>query len=75
MVLKPSEVSPMSSIVFSEIMDAAGVPPGVYNMVNGDGPSVGHQVRAGQVNLNYADWDAFAPFWGLQTIREWPGMR
>lgn len=46
MVLKPSEVSPMSGIVFSEIMDAAGVPPGVYNMVNGDGPSVGHAVAA-----------------------------
>jgi len=44
MVLKPSEISPMSAIVFSEIMDAAGVPPGVYNMVNGDGPSVGQAI-------------------------------
>jgi aldehyde dehydrogenase (NAD+) len=40
-VLKPSEVSPMSSIVFAEIMDAAGFPAGVFNMVNGDGPTVG----------------------------------
>jgi aldehyde dehydrogenase (NAD+) len=44
MVLKPSEIAPMSAIVFSEIMDAAGVPPGVYNMVNGDGPSVGQAI-------------------------------
>ena len=41
MVLKPSEVAPLSAIVFSEIMDEAGVPKGVYNMVNGDGPTVG----------------------------------
>ncbi|MEM6478116.1 MAG: aldehyde dehydrogenase family protein, partial [Pseudomonadota bacterium] len=39
-----SEVAPLSSIVFSEIMDAAGVPAGVYNMVNGDGPGVGTQL-------------------------------
>ena len=51
MVLKPSEIAPMSSIVFSEIMDAAGVPPGVYNMVNGDGPSVG-QVMAGHPDVD-----------------------
>lgn len=41
MVLKPSEVAPLSGYVFSEIMHAAGVPAGVYNMVNGDGPGVG----------------------------------
>lgn len=46
MVLKPSEIGPMSGIVFSEIMDAAGVPPGVYNMINGDGPSVGQAMAA-----------------------------
>ncbi|KAB2856156.1 MAG: aldehyde dehydrogenase family protein, partial [Bauldia sp.] len=40
-VLKPSEIAPMSSIVFAEIMDAAGFPAGVFNMVNGDGPTVG----------------------------------
>ncbi len=43
-VLKPSEIAPLSSIVFSEIMDAAGVPAGVYNMVNGDGLGVGSQL-------------------------------
>lgn len=41
MVLKPSEIAPMSSILFSEIMHEAGVPAGVYNMVNGDGVGVG----------------------------------
>lgn len=40
-VLKPSEVAPLSSIVFAEIMDAASFPAGVFNMVNGDGPTVG----------------------------------
>lgn len=41
MILKPSEVAPFSGYIWSEIMDAAGVPAGVYNMVNGDGPTVG----------------------------------
>jgi aldehyde dehydrogenase (NAD+) len=41
MVLKPSEVSPLSGLIFAEIMHAAGVPAGVFNLVNGDGPSVG----------------------------------
>ena len=37
MVLKPSEVSPLSALIFAEIMHAAGVPAGVFNLVNGDG--------------------------------------
>lgn len=41
MVLKPSEVAPLSSAVFAEIMHEAGVPAGVFNLVNGDGPTVG----------------------------------
>ena len=41
MVLKPSEIAPLSAHIWSEIMDEAGVPAGVYNMVNGDGPGVG----------------------------------
>ena len=41
MVLKPSEVAPFSGQVFTEIVHAAGVPAGVYNMVHGDGPGVG----------------------------------
>ena len=40
-VLKPSEIAPISSIVFAEMMDEAGFPAGVFNMVNGDGPTVG----------------------------------
>ncbi|MBY4893938.1 aldehyde dehydrogenase family protein [Rhodobacteraceae bacterium N5(2021)] len=46
MVLKPSEIAPLSGILFSEMMDEAGVPAGVYNMVNGDGPGVGSQLSA-----------------------------
>lgn len=41
MVLKPSEVAPFSGQIFTEIMEAAGTPAGVYNMVHGDGPGVG----------------------------------
>jgi aldehyde dehydrogenase (NAD+) len=41
MVLKPSEVAPLSGYLFAQIMHEAGVPAGVFNMVNGDGPGVG----------------------------------
>lgn len=41
MVLKPSEVAPYSGQIFTEIISAAGIPAGVYNMVFGDGPGVG----------------------------------
>jgi aldehyde dehydrogenase (NAD+) len=41
MVLKPSEMAPISGYLFTEMMDQAGFPAGVYNMVNGDGPDVG----------------------------------
>src|ERR1700757_471940 len=41
MILKPSEVAPYSAYIFTEILEAAGVPAGVYNLVNGDGPGVG----------------------------------
>ncbi|XOV89968.1 MAG: aldehyde dehydrogenase family protein [Pseudomonadota bacterium] len=40
-VLKPSEVAPVNAIILAEILHAAGVPKGVFNLVNGDGPSVG----------------------------------
>ena len=46
MVLKPSEVAPFNAIIFAEILDAAGVPPGVFNLVNGDGPTVGAALAA-----------------------------
>jgi aldehyde dehydrogenase (NAD+) len=51
MVLKPSEIAPISGIIFSEVMHEAGVPAGVYNMVSGDGPSVG-QVMAGHPDID-----------------------
>ena len=41
MVLKPSEVAPFNAVLFAEILDEAGVPAGVFNLVNGDGPTVG----------------------------------
>ena len=41
MVLKPSEYSPLSAIMLAEVFDEAGIPPGVFNMINGDGEGVG----------------------------------
>jgi aldehyde dehydrogenase (NAD+) len=41
MVLKPSEIAPFDAMIFAEVLDAAGVPAGVFNLVNGDGPGVG----------------------------------
>jgi len=46
MVLKPSEVAPFNAILFAEIMDDAGVPAGVFNLVNGDGPTVGAAISS-----------------------------
>ncbi|MEZ0212536.1 MAG: aldehyde dehydrogenase family protein [Xanthobacteraceae bacterium] len=46
MLLKPSEISPLSAIIFSEVMHAARVPAGVYNMVQGDGARVGAAMSA-----------------------------
>jgi aldehyde dehydrogenase (NAD+) len=41
MVLKPSELAPLSAYLFAHILDEAAVPAGVFNLVNGDGPTVG----------------------------------
>ena len=41
MVLKPSEIAPLNAILFAEVLHEAGVPAGVFNLVNGDGPTVG----------------------------------
>jgi aldehyde dehydrogenase (NAD+) len=41
MVLKPSEIAPLNAILFAEILHEAGVPKGVFNLVHGDGPTVG----------------------------------
>ncbi len=46
MVLKPSEQSPLNAMIFAEMMDQAGFPPGVFNLVNGDGAGVGSQLSA-----------------------------
>ena len=46
MVLKPSEECPGNAAIFAEIMDAAGVPAGVFNLVQGDGPTVGAAISA-----------------------------
>lgn len=43
-ILKPSEIAPLSSVVWTEIVDEAGLPAGVYNMINGDGMGVGTQL-------------------------------
>lgn len=41
MILKPSEIAPLSGLLLAEVLHAAGVPAGVFNLVNGDGPGVG----------------------------------
>ena len=41
MVLKPSEIAPLNAVIVAEILEEAGVPPGVFNLVHGDGPTVG----------------------------------
>jgi aldehyde dehydrogenase (NAD+) len=46
MVLKPSEIAPLDGIIFAEIIDEAGVPKGVFNLVNGDGPTVGQAIAS-----------------------------
>ncbi|HCL63976.1 MAG TPA: aldehyde dehydrogenase family protein [Rhizobium sp.] len=50
-VLKPSEIAPISGVIFAEVMDAAGTPKGVFNMVQGNGPDVG-QVMAGHPDVD-----------------------
>ncbi len=46
MVLKPSEQSPLNAMIFAEMMHEAGFPPGVFNLVNGDGADVGSQLSS-----------------------------
>jgi aldehyde dehydrogenase (NAD+) len=46
MVLKPSEMAPFSASLFTQILDEAGVPAGVFNLVNGDGPTVGSAIAS-----------------------------
>ncbi len=44
MVLKPSEFTPLDAMLFAEVIDAANLPKGVFNLVNGDGEGVGHDL-------------------------------
>jgi len=44
MILKPSEIAPISAMLFAEMIDEAGFPPGVFNLVNGDGAGVGTHI-------------------------------
>jgi len=46
MVLKPSEFSPLSALLFAQLLHDAGLPAGVFNLVNGDGPTVGEAIAA-----------------------------
>ncbi|MES1199484.1 MAG: aldehyde dehydrogenase family protein [Pseudomonadota bacterium] len=46
MILKPSELAPLNAVIFVEILHEAGVPAGVFNLVNGDGPGVGAAMSA-----------------------------
>ena len=46
MVLKPSEIAPLSAKALAEIIDAAGIPAGVFNLVQGDGPTVGEAIAS-----------------------------
>ena len=45
-VLKPSEIAPLSAHLFAQILDEAGLPPGVFNLVNGAGPTVGAAISS-----------------------------
>ena len=45
-ILKPSEVAPLSGYLFTEIVHEAGLPAGVFNMINGDGPGVGTAISS-----------------------------
>ena len=45
-VLKPTEVAPLNAILFTQILHEAGVPKGVFNLVNGDGPTVGAAIAS-----------------------------
>ena len=46
MVLKPSEIAPVSAYILAEVIAESGLPAGVFNLVNGDGPSVGSAISA-----------------------------
>jgi aldehyde dehydrogenase (NAD+) len=51
MILKPSEECPSCAMILAEILDAAGVPAGVFNLINGDGPVSARALRAPRVDM------------------------
>lgn len=68
MVLKPSEIAPFSAIIFAEVLDAAGVPPGVFNLINGDGPTVGAAI-AGHPDVDMVSFTGSTRA-GIEVARE-----
>ena len=46
-ILKPAESTPLSAMLFAEMIDEAGFPPGVFNLVNGDGAITGNALASG----------------------------
>lgn len=55
MVLKPSEIAPLNAVIWAEIMHEAGVPAGVFNMVQGDGPTVGEAI-SGHPDIDFVSF-------------------
>ena len=46
MILKPTEIAPLNAILLAEVLHEAGLPKGVFNLINGDGPTVGEAMSA-----------------------------
>ena len=80
-VLKPSEVAPLSAHIFAEILQEAGVPKGVFNMVDGDGPTVGEAIsrhpghRHGVLHRLYAGRRTGREGGGRHSEARFPGTR
>lgn len=71
-VLKPSEIAPLSSMIFAEIVDEAGLPAGVFNLVNGDGAGVGsHLSSHAEVDMvSFTGSTREGGRWGLEEFME-----
>ena len=80
MVLKPSEMAPLSAYLFAQILHEAAVPPGVFNLVNGDGPTVGAAIAShpdvamvsftGSTRAGVAVATAAAPSSGVKRVTQ-----
>ena len=60
MILKPSEIAPLSGMLFAEMIDEAGLPKGVFNLVNGDGAGVGSNISATLGDISSGAFNFFA---------------